>query len=785
MTRFVPWMLPMLMAAVAAGGYIQVAGQDIFWCGRVEAFPGTTILAVLSLAQVALYLAAMARARWERPYRLSQFAVLPFLVVAFLPVLLPHPWTLGLLSAYAAAMAWLERDDRRRNSPDGLKSRDQTNTWSRMAERTRCHPAPERDDRRRNRRRSESRDQTNTWSRMTERTRCHPAPGWQRGGVFAVATLGFLAAIGQIPLTLHGVILPDWMAWAALAAATALAAWTATRSARPANPNPAYPNIGQLIPLTLLLFPLLRARLPDIAYDSLSYKVTIPYQMAEWRTGDAAIVDGYMIGTNLQEMLNALLRILTGDWRPQLISSISYILLALIIPRAFPAGQFPPGARRAAVAFAGVAAFVLTEAGIAQGTAYQEPLLLLFMVAALIRCPLWPGFLGMAAAVKITAVFIAPLILLYHAVNYRSFWRSPRFLLLGALAGTLALGPQLSRNLTFSGRLLGMSEILAGVTDPPGPHQIMAVGIDRYDVRPRGGVINNAIQSACNVWLLDALCSVRYKGNFEAGFSVFPASRAALLAVLFGVAACLRRRRPVACLTLGGFAAGYAGLLAIVSEGRYFLPLSLGFPVMLLIDRHAGRVDGTTALGARPWLLADRCRPAARHLHQRKLDLPPRHRRRRRQPAAHGPTDAGAGLSRLVNGTIQAALRTAWPATGDPGGDRSHEQPLSRHAADLSRLHPGDDPRLHRRQSRAADQDGRRDPRRRGRASGLCRAGAGIVASGLPARASMTTGCMYSAPCGSRRTDPIARKACIDPAINRSSDRTPPPVAAPSRDTSP
>jgi hypothetical protein len=309
-----------------------------------------------------------------------------------------------------------------------------------------------------------------------------------------------------------------------------------------------------------------------------------------------------MIGTNLQEMLNALLRVLTGDWRPQFISSISYILLALVIPLAFPAGQFPPGRRRAAIAFAGVAAFVLTEAGIAQGTAYQEPLLLLFMVAALIRCPLWPAFLGMAAAVKITAIFIAPLILLYHAIYYRSFWRSPRFLLLGILAAGLALGPQLSRNLIFSGRLLGMSEILASVTDPPGPHQIMTVGIDRYDVRPRGGVINSAVQSACNIWLLDALCSVRYRGNFEAGFSVFPASRAVLLAVLLGIATCLRRRTPVSALALGGFAAGYAGLLAIVSEGRYFLPLSLGFPVMLLIDP-----PFAASMARRPWALALAC----------------------------------------------------------------------------------------------------------------------------------------------------------------------------------
>ncbi|HVY14516.1 MAG TPA: hypothetical protein VHB27_04770 [Rhodopila sp.] len=552
-------MLPALLALVAAGGYVQVAGQDIFWCGRTEAFPGTTVLAVLGLGQTALYLASAARERWQAPYRLSQWATLPVLAIAIVPVLRPHPGTVVFLASLAAAVAGF---------------------------------------------------------------------GWRRGGLFAVVLLGIFAAIGQIPFALHGVIVRDWMVWAALAAAAGTAVWVA-RSVKPVSSA-----IIDLVPLTLLLFPLLRARFPDIAYDSLSYKVTVPYQMAEWRTGDSAIIDGYMIGTNLQEMLNALLRIVTGDWRPQLMSSLSFVLLALVVPSAFPTERFPPGARRAAIAFAGVMAFVLTEAGIAQGTAYQEPLLLLFLVAALVRCPLWPGFIGMAAAVKITALFIAPLILLYHARRYRDFRRSPRFLAIGVLAGVLALGPQLGRNLVFSGRILGMSEMLATVTDPPGPHRIMAVGIDRYDVRPRGGLVNNAIQSACNIWLLDAACSVRYKGNFEAGFSVFPASRAALLAAIFAVAACLRRRNPVACpghdgaarssrlrglfdravqicggsgfghraLTLAAFGVGYAGLLAIVSEGRYFLPLSLGFAILLLIE-----VKWAATFARRPWALVLGC----------------------------------------------------------------------------------------------------------------------------------------------------------------------------------
>jgi hypothetical protein len=551
--------MPSVMALVAAGGYIQVAGQAVFWCGRVEAFPGTTILAVLCLAHTALYLAAAARTRWDRLYHLSQLMTIPVLIVAIAPVLWPHPRTLVFLTSVAAIMA------------------------------------------------------------MT---------GWRRGGVFAVAQLGFLAAIGQIPFGFHGVIVRDWMVWGALAVATGLAGWVARSTgtpswsglarpfmtapspalrvvdgrARPDHDRGAERTVVRLIPLTLLLFPLLRARLPDIAYDSLSYKVTIPYQMAEWRTGDSAIIDGYMIGTNLQEMLNTLLLMLTGDWRPQLISTLSFVLLVLITPLAFPAARFPAGARRAVLAFAGVAAFVLTEAGIAQGTAYQEPLLLLFLVASLIRCPAWPGFLAMAAAVKMTAIFIAPLILLYHALGYRAFWRSPRSLVVGVLIGTLALGPQLGRNLVFSGRLLGMSETLAAVTDPPGPHRIMAVGIDRYDVRPRGGLLNNAVQSACNIWLLDGLCSVRYKGVFESGFSVFPASRAALLAVVFAVAVCLRRRRPVGFLAFGAFGLGYAGLLGIVSEGRYFLPLSLGFAILLMID-----LPLAATLARKPWAIALGC----------------------------------------------------------------------------------------------------------------------------------------------------------------------------------
>ena len=93
MTTAVSWLLLGLCAAVAAGGYVQVALGSVFWCGRVEAFPGTTVLALLCLAQAALFLAASASPCWSRWYRMSQLAVLPFLLLGLVQVFAPRPRT--------------------------------------------------------------------------------------------------------------------------------------------------------------------------------------------------------------------------------------------------------------------------------------------------------------------------------------------------------------------------------------------------------------------------------------------------------------------------------------------------------------------------------------------------------------------------------------------------------------------------------------------------------------------------------------------------------------------
>ncbi len=505
------------------------------------------MLALICLGQTGLYLAGSASPAWARPYRLSQITVLPLLAVALFQVFEPHPRTAILLVLLAAVPAVL--------------------SYTRIGWR---------------------------WARPN-------LPSIN--ALFVVSALGFLAAFGQLPLTMRGVVARDWLiGLAAIFAAAVSIPIIASLRAEVAADSRVVPDLSRYLPLALLLFPVLRAKLPDVAYDSYMYKTTLPYQIAEWRTGDMAIIDGFMVGTNLQEILNALLVAITRDYVPALISTVSFVLLLGISPLAFPVERGETSAGRAVLAFAGISAFVLSEAGIGQGTSYQEPLLLLFLVASLIRCPAWPAFLAIAVAIKINALFIAPLVVLYHLFGYRRFWMSRRRLTVAALAGAIVILPQLDRNVAFSGRLLGLNETLAAVTDPPGPNQILAPGETRYDTKVRGGIMNNAVLSACNIWLLGTLCPTSYHDSDTGGFHVLPASRAPLFALAFVPVALLsgwidHSRRTVMLASVATFLFGYIAWLAFFSEGRHFLPISFGFPVLLLMNRKSAE---TLVLAAGP-----------------------------------------------------------------------------------------------------------------------------------------------------------------------------------------
>ena len=679
MTKSLSWLLLGLCALVALGGYFQVLDSSVFWCGRVEAFPGTTILVLAGLGQTALYLASAASPDWARPYRVSQWVVLPVLAIGLCQVFQPHPRTVAVFALLTAIPVTLSLALAR---------------WR--------------------------------WMRPHLPMIC---------GFFVVSALGFLAAFGEIPLTLPGVVVPRWLiGLAAVSAAAVSIPVIGSVRHRVAAASGFIPDPAHYLPLALLLFPVLRGKFPDIAYDSIMYKTTLPYQLAEWLTGDTALIDGFMIGTNLQEMLNALLLVITRDYLPPLLSTISFVLLFLITPLAFPVDQRSSAAGRVVVAFAAVSAFVLSEAGIAQGTAYQEPMMLLFLVASLIRCPVWPAFLAVAIAVKISAAFIAPLVVVYHIFGYRRFFLSPGRLLTGALAGAIVLLPQLNRNVVFSGRILGLNETLASVTDPPGPHQVMVSGETRYDLPVRGGIANNAVLSACNMWLLSGLCPMPYKGNDSAGFHVFPASRAPLFAVLFAVAVLagagrFRARRIAGITSVVVFLACYTAFLGFFSQGRYFLPLSFGFSVLLLINpaqaEEAVPGDGPVMAGppcrGRPRMLVHRLRPDPGDIHQRELDLQPGcpDRGTHAGPAATG--DGAATLSGLVCGPLQAHLPAAGPSAGDPRRTRRTELALSWHAADLPCVYPADDPTFLRRQPRAPGSVGPGDHSRGFANARLCR----------------------------------------------------------------
>jgi hypothetical protein len=534
MSRDYPWVFLALVAAVATGGYAQVHADPIFWCGLVESYPQTIGIAVAVLLQAFLYLLSAGGSDRLNLYQVSQWVLLPLVLFGLFQAFRPHPFTaLLFLGLFAIPVAWAFL----RRSPA-----DRQGAWPLVC------------------------------------------------GFFVTSVLGFYAALGEIPLLFRGSVI----GYAQVAAAGIVAIGLSLLGLRYVRRAGGFPadrlwDFRNMLPFSALLLPVLRAKFPDVAYDSYMYKSTLPLQIAEWRTGDTALVDGFMVGTNLQELLNALLILVAPDHVPSLISTVAYVLLFLLIPTAFPFRSQASNLGRALVAFAGLATFTLTEAGIAQGTSYQEPLMLLFLVAAMIRAPSWPLFMALAILVKVNAVFIAPLVLVFHLVGYGRFWLDPRRLLIGCVVFALALAPHFARNVAFSGRILGLNETFSAVTDPPGPGAVLAAGETRYDGPARGGILSNALLSACNMFALKGLCATQYEDTENAGFHIFPASRSPLFGVLFavfavGLALFRRDGRLIALASAAAFFLSYAALLTFMTEGRYFMPLSFGFALLLLVN---------------------------------------------------------------------------------------------------------------------------------------------------------------------------------------------------------
>jgi hypothetical protein len=515
------------LLVIAAGGYAIIPGNPVFWCGRIEAFPSLYVVVAAVLAQTGFYLAGAAR-----PYRITQYLAVPFVMAAGLQIAIAYPQTGLALGVLAATIAAVLRISRRRFGTHDLAARI---------------------------------------------------------ALAIVAFVGLGAAATQIELFGPHLVLSNGFIAISLAVAFVVAVWIAGKA--PAGGGETMPFLVRSLPLSLLLLPLLRAKIADTAFDTFMYKGVQPYQMAEWRSGLPAIMDSFMVGTNFQEVINTNLIILLRDYTPSLLSTLSYLLLFLIVPYA-TATRLPPARMgRAISAFAGLAIFVLPEAAIDQGTSYQEPTMLLMLTASLAPSIAWPAFLAMAAGIKINAAFIAPLVVLFQCSRRGLSGVRWRGIIVGGLLCLLVLVPQFARNVAVSGRLLGLNETLATITDPPGPGQILVPGSTHYDGGIRGGIANHAALSACNMFMLGELCPTVYRGSdHEEGFKMFPASRAPLFAIVLAVAliAAFPRTFTDRVKLLGSvvlFVLCYWITLKYLSEGRYFLPLSFGFGVLLLVNR--------------------------------------------------------------------------------------------------------------------------------------------------------------------------------------------------------
>lgn len=526
------------MAVFAVGGPAQTALSATFQCGRTD--PATLGLAALAIAHAALFLAASPGTRAAAWYRYSQWVTLPLVLWQILVLAAAYPMTAVVLGVAAVMPAAAARAAVRHRAPLGAAD------WFAVA------------------------------------------------GLSCAASLVVAGAVLQWLLYRPDALLTGAEAATAgligLAGATALAMnWLGSH--RP----PARAGVADLLPATLLLFPLLRAKYPDLAFDTTLYKGANPVQFVDWGTANTAIIDHTTLGTAFGEMLNATMLVAARDYSPSLAATLGFLALYSVLPAAVALRHGVDGAGRIVRGLAALSLFALSEAGIAQGTSYNEPLLLALLVLAMLPGGGWPLFAAAAVAVKITALFALPLIVVLQISREGGRTLARPSVLAGALAGALLVSTQVSHNLAYTGRVLGLTDHLASLTDPPSPRQMLSAdrvaGDDaaRYVEPPRGSLLRNARLAACNLFALDLACSIAEDGVPDHGFHVLPGSRAAVFALILAIGlictpGATRRERAIAAVSGMACWVVAAGFLTAFAQGRYFLTLGVLFGALILIN---------------------------------------------------------------------------------------------------------------------------------------------------------------------------------------------------------
>jgi hypothetical protein len=534
------------LLAIAAGGafsYYQL-GSRLFACGKDLAGAETRYWMALAAAQSLLFLFAGMSDRWRGVYRLVQYLTVPLVAVPLAQLAMAYPRIFVCLALLATAY-WF-----------AIRVRHSIGAGA-----------------------------------SHERTAIGPGAALAETAIFVLATLLVHSAIAFVVLHSPGVALDDRLFVAIAAVSALIAGWIVRRDA-PTAPL----SIAQLPPLGLLLVVLLRAKLPDGAYDSLFYKATLPVMIADWRTAITGAMDHTLLGTDFQEIINSQLRIADPSYPASLTTSLAFIALWLIVPSAsrslFPRQREPAHG----LAANGLALLLvsLSEPLIAAGTAYQEPLMALLLAAALLPISAAWLFLGAAIAVKATAVFVVPLIVMAKCWPVPSWslrelavrLRSRPAVLAACLAlAALTAGEQFYRNLAYTGRLTGVTETLSSVTDPEG--RILA----RQESDPYASLVPQGFRERYVNTFVHVLTLDRWIQPGEFGFHIIPSSRlpaiAAVLCILLPLFPSFRRDRAL-MLALAAWAIGAFVMLRFVAQGRYLVPLSFG--AALIVAYLAARV---------------------------------------------------------------------------------------------------------------------------------------------------------------------------------------------------
>lgn len=367
-------------------------------------------------------------------------------------------------------------------------------------------------------------------------------------------------------------------------------------------------------PLFLLVFILLRAKLPDQAYDSLFYKATIPLMIADWRTALTGVLDHTLLGTNLLEIINSQIRILDPSYSPALITSFAFIGLWIIAPQI--ATSFSQTKDDNLVKNASILLIIsLTEPLTAAGTAYQEPFLILLIVVSTLAGPLGWFMIASAVSVKITTLFFIPLWLLCRAMTNNQEYKSPLitniikilqlpvnsfakyeqppnhikshnkyitrivFVICLFLAFTI-VGEQFYRNYIFTGRIFAPSESLVSITDPNGETLKRSTENQVFDVVSDRNKLVSLGTTVIHMLTLDKLIKPD-----ELGFHIIPSSRlpiVALLICIFFIAFKDFRNNKYFVFLIIGYAVSFLIFLSFFSQGRHMAAASV-FAIFVII----------------------------------------------------------------------------------------------------------------------------------------------------------------------------------------------------------